>query len=113
MSALEVKAGDPGAGKISVRVEENKDGSISLSVRDNGCGIPEDIQPQVFDPFFTQNDVGEGMGLGLSICHSIIKQHDADVDLESIEGEYALFTVVFPASEAGDELMAGNTLQRG
>lgn len=91
--AIEVKG--EGGGEISVRTEVLDDDSVKLVVRDNGCGIPEDIQSQIFDPFFTQNDVGEGMGLGLSICHRIVKQHNATISMDSKLNEFTEFAVTF------------------
>lgn len=92
--AIEVKG--EGEGRIGVCVRRRGDGSVLLSVRDNGCGMTPDVQSQMFDPFFTQNDVGEGMGLGLSICHRIARQHNATVSVESEVGQFTEFTVVFP-----------------
>lgn len=68
-----------------------------LHVRDNGPGIPPDIQQQIFDPFFTTKDVGSGMGLGLSICHQIIAEHGGRILLESVPGEFCEFVLEFPA----------------
>ena len=50
-------------------------GSSILSVRDNGTGIDPADLGKIFDPFFTTKDVGEGMGLGLSICYRIVKEY--------------------------------------
>lgn len=94
--AIQVKEDANENGKISVRVKRLEDGTASLSVRDNGCGVSLEVQKQIFDPFFTQNDVGEGMGLGLSICHRIIKQHHAEVSIKSEVGRFTEFTVIFP-----------------
>lgn len=59
------------------------DDQLSLSVTDQGCGIPEEYQEQIFDPFFTTKEAGEGTGLGLSLVYSIIEDMDGTIDVES------------------------------
>jgi signal transduction histidine kinase len=73
-----------------------QNGEDVIVVRDNGEGIgPEDLN-KVFDPFFTTKDVGDGMGLGLSICYRIMKQHGGRVQVQSERGRYSEFTLYFP-----------------
>jgi len=67
-----------------------------LSVRDNGCGIPEARIKTVFEPFFTTKAVGKGTGLGLSMVFGAIKTHHGFVDVESIEGEGSTFHIYIP-----------------
>ncbi|MBI4527578.1 MAG: response regulator [Deltaproteobacteria bacterium] len=74
--------------------EENSQSLIM--VRDNGEGIPADNLHKIFDPFFTTKDVGEGMGLGLSICYRIMKQHGGRIDVQSERGRYSEFVLRFP-----------------
>lgn len=78
---------------IQGRVEDNK--SI-IVVRDNGMGIEPKHMAKIFDPFFTTKDVGEGMGLGLSICHRIIRGYGGHVIVKSEPGRFCEFTVDFP-----------------
>jgi signal transduction histidine kinase len=59
---------------------------VCLSVSDTGCGISPDVAPLVFEPFFTTRDVGEGVGLGLSVAHGIAVQHFGWVELSSEPG---------------------------
>jgi len=75
---------------------DHTDQLTRLRVRDNGPGIPPDIQQQIFDPFFTTKDVGEGMGLGLSICHQIISEHGGRILVESTPGQFCEFVLEFP-----------------
>jgi PAS domain S-box-containing protein len=74
---------------------------IRLSIRDHGSGIPKENLSKIFDPYFTTKEMGarKGMGLGLSVCHSIIKKHDGCIAVESEEGKGTVFYVYLPASE--------------
>lgn len=74
----------------------NDDRSI-VSVRDNGPGIDAKHLNKIFDPFFTTKDVGEGMGLGLSICYRIIQECDGRISVKTENGKYCEFTLEFPA----------------
>jgi len=71
-------------------------GCITISVRDNGEGIPKSILQKIFEPFYTTKPAGEGTGLGLSICFDTLKAHGGDIKAESIENEFATFIVTLP-----------------
>jgi C4-dicarboxylate-specific signal transduction histidine kinase len=93
--ALEKKSFFDSAATIWIRgIEEN--GESLVIVRDNGEGIRPENLYKVFDPFFTTKDVGEGMGLGLSICYRIMKQHGGRIHVHSEPGAYSEFTLFFP-----------------
>jgi two-component system NtrC family sensor kinase len=63
-------------------------GAIEISVRDNGTGIPEEVQSKIFQPFFTTKPTGQGTGLGLSLAYDIVtKGHGGAIEVESVEGE--------------------------
>jgi two-component system sensor histidine kinase PhcS len=79
---------------IEGRVEN---GSNHLIVRDNGIGIESRHLDKIFDPFFTTKDVGQGMGLGLSICYRIIKECQAKISVRTEHGKFCEFTLEFPA----------------
>lgn len=72
-----------------------QDGKSIIVIRDNGTGIEPKNIAKIFDPFFTTKDVGEGMGLGLSICHRIIRGYGGHVNVRSEPGQYCEFTVDF------------------
>jgi signal transduction histidine kinase/CheY-like chemotaxis protein len=67
-----------------------------LSVMDTGQGIPEDVVDRIFDPFFTTKQVDEGTGMGLSVVHGIVKNHDGAVTVFSKPGKGAVFHVLLP-----------------
>ena len=77
-------------GKLVVSCEIS-DRRLEISVWDNGTGIDAETLPKVFDPFFTTRDVGDGMGMGLSICHTIVRNHGGNLRVESVEGEWTRF----------------------
>ena len=94
LHALEKKHCSERGATIWIRgIEEN--GESLIIVRDNGEGIASEDLQKIFDPFFTTKDVGEGMGLGLSICYRIMKQHGGRIQVESERGTYAEFTLHF------------------
>ena len=82
-------------GRITITTEA-RNGEIVVEVADNGCGIPDEVLPQVFDPFFTTKDVGDGTGLGLSITHSMVQDHGGRLEVESDLGAGTRFRVFLP-----------------
>ena len=72
-------------------------GKSLLVVRDNGTGIEAEDRNKIFDPFFTTKDVGEGMGLGLAICHRIVQDCEGLISVDSELGKFCKFTLEFPA----------------
>jgi PAS domain S-box-containing protein len=106
---------DPQGGKISVRAEnayiENvqngkntmillkKGKYVKITVKDNGIGIlPGNIE-KIFDPYFTTRDKTnqKGIGLGLTLCYSVIKKHNGHIAVESEPGKGTIFTLYLPA----------------
>ena len=72
------------------------DGFVVISVKDNGCGIPDGIKEKIMQPFFTTKPTGEGTGLGLSISYDIVKAHGGELRVETKEGESSHFIIVLP-----------------
>jgi len=84
-------------------------GFAHLMVEDNGCGIQENMQERVLEPFFTTKEVGRGTGLGLSMSYGAIKSHGGILDIESVPG-CTVIHVYFPLVEetcAADAVEAG------
>ena len=73
-----------------------KDGKAHLEVSDNGRGISKKNLDKVFDSFFTTKNVGEGTGLGLSLCQNLARDMEAVMNVTSEEGKGAAFTLSFP-----------------
>ena len=80
---------------VSVITKRTGD-KLSISVKDNGNGIPQKLLDKIFQPFFTSKPTGEGTGLGLSLSYDIIKAHGGELKVESKEGEWAEFVVLIP-----------------
>ncbi|HEX5222472.1 MAG TPA: ATP-binding protein [Verrucomicrobiae bacterium] len=78
---------------IEGRVEN---GWSCLIVRDNGPGIANEHLDKIFDPFFTTKEVGEGMGLGLSICYRIMQESQGRIAVKTEVGKFSEFTLEFP-----------------
>lgn len=75
-------------------VQSDKQGNkVILTVTDNGMGIPATILPKIFQPFFTTKPTGMGTGLGLSLSYDMMKSNKGELKAESVEGEYARFTM--------------------
>jgi signal transduction histidine kinase/CheY-like chemotaxis protein len=101
-AAHAIGEGDVPKNEIRI-VTREEDGEVVAEVRDTGCGIPEAELARLFDPFFTTKQVGEGSGLGLSICHNIITGMGGSIEVESAEGEGACFRVRLPLTSAEPE----------
>ena len=69
---------------------------ITVSVRDNGRGIPKEYHARVFEPFFTTKPAGKGTGLGLSVTYNIVQSMGGTISLESEEGKGSTFAVRLP-----------------
>ncbi len=74
-------------------LEKNR---VIITIKDDGCGIPESNLDRIFDPFFTTKAAGDGTGLGLSICYSIISEHGGHIDVQSQLNEGTQFTISLP-----------------
>ena len=75
----------------------------ALEVADTGPGIPEEIRGRIYDPFFSTKEKGGGLnvGLGLSICRSIVELHGGVIEMETVVGEGTLFRVLLPLATQG------------
>ena len=104
----------PGGGdlKVSIALVDNPDERllrggalpagrfVVFEVEDQGAGIPPEVMPKIFDPFFSTKERGKGTGLGLSIAHGVARSHGGAIEVESRPGAGTRFTVYLPESAA-------------
>lgn len=96
----------PNGGKIVIAMDtvsrELDSGAkrfVRTSVRDSGEGIPPEVLPRIFEPFYTTKESNKGTGLGLATVFGIVKQHHGWIEVESVPGEGSTFHVYLPAHE--------------
>ena len=85
----------PGCGTLTLQLC-SKEERVELRVQDTGVGISKDQISKVFDPFFTTKPVGEGTGLGLTVVHGMIQEHNGTITVESIPNQGTTFTISLP-----------------
>jgi two-component system NtrC family sensor kinase len=85
----------PKGGILTVKTgrEDNK---VLIQIQDTGTGIPEEIRDKIFEAFFTTKQKVKGVGLGLSVCYGIIKDHGGEIKVESEEGKGTTFVISLP-----------------
>ena len=92
---------EPGFEPTLRATTKNLGTTVEIRIRDNGTGIPAEVQEKMFNPFFTTKPAGEGTGLGLSMTHDIIvKQHGGRIDVETEPGHFTEFIIVLPRMAA-------------
>jgi two-component system NtrC family sensor kinase len=85
----------PRGGTLTVGTEK-EDAKVLIRIQDTGTGIPEKIRNKIFEAFFTTKQKVKGVGLGLSVCYGIIKDHGGDIKVDSKEGKGTTFTISLP-----------------
>jgi PAS domain S-box-containing protein len=82
-----------------------KDGAnwIRLSIEDQGAGIPDDVVPRIFDPFYTTKDRAEGTGLGLAVSFGIVREHQGELTVESEPSQLTRFHIDLPMDSDGSK----------
>ena len=86
-----------GRGTLTIRAGRDGDGDgVQVSICDSGAGIPPDVRPRLFEPFYTTKPPGKGTGLGLHISHTVIARHGGRMDVESAPGR-TCFEISLPA----------------
>ena len=76
---------------------------VVLEIGDTGCGMEADIFEDIFDPYFTTKEVGEGTGLGLAVVLGIVKDAGGDITVQSTVGQGSIFTLFFPVAEQEEQ----------
>ena len=95
-NAVEAMAGEK---KQELRVGASLvDGEVEIRVTDSGHGIEEEKRARLFDPFYSTKD--EGMGIGLSVCRTIVEAHNGRIWAENVQGGGAVFVMRLPGKKA-------------
>ncbi len=90
-------------GTLFVRTSK-EDKRVLIHIQDTGMGIPEEIKDKIFEAFFTTKQKVKGVGLGLSVCYGIIKDHGGEIKVESEEGKGTTFTISLPIESQNQEI---------
>jgi signal transduction histidine kinase len=101
-------------GSLTIKATGTEDREVKIQVIDTGPGIPENLLPKIFQPFFTtkgtaRKDEAKGTGLGLSICKDIIEHHKGRIQVESQVGKGTTFSIYLP-SPASPEMPTSKAL---
>lgn len=86
-------------GEIKIVTRIGRGNGVMLLVEDSGCGIPAELQGQLFEPFFTTKPVGQGIGIGLSTCYSIVNNHNGEILVASDAEHGTSFRVLLPGMD--------------
>jgi CheY-like chemotaxis protein len=93
------EGGFPSRHTVRVATSTTADGNAVVEIEDTGVGIPADLLPRIFDPFFTSKAAGSAMGLGLSVSHGTITHLGGTIDVTSTAGVGTCFRVVLPPAK--------------
>ena len=94
-----IEPGAPQDNQITVSTRDRDDGQVEVAIVDTGSGIPEYLRKRIFDPFFTTKPPGEGTGIGLAICESIVSSFGGRLEVDSEVGVGTTFRVILPAAD--------------
>jgi C4-dicarboxylate-specific signal transduction histidine kinase len=93
-NARDAMAENDGEAKIILQIFED-DKCVHITLEDTGGGIPKDVLPRIFEPFYTTKEMGKGTGLGLSVSYGIIRDMNGTIVAENI-GDGVRFTITLP-----------------
>ncbi|HUL61149.1 MAG TPA: ATP-binding protein [Anaeromyxobacteraceae bacterium] len=106
-AAQAIPEGDAGRHLVQVVADTDPQGRARVEIHDSGAGIPADVLPRLFTPFFTTKAQGVGVGLGLAICHGIVQAAGGTIEVESQLGRGTTFRVLLPPVVPAASVAAG------
>ena len=93
-----------GRGKLTIETHKvSGKEQIGIEISDSGPGIPQDVIPHIFDPFYTTKEEGKGTGLGLSLAYGIVENHGGRITVRNKSGGGAAFSTVLPIATGENE----------
>ncbi|MBU1341112.1 MAG: response regulator [Proteobacteria bacterium] len=96
--SIRVNEVEVGAGRINKGMEMTPGRYCRIDIHDTGSGIPAEHLDKIFDPYFSTKEIGKGSGIGLSVVHGIVKEHNGCIQVKSRPGKTE-FTVYFPITD--------------
>jgi signal transduction histidine kinase len=100
-NALDAACEREDAANVSVRSSYHRHKhAVRIEISDNGPGIPADLQPRIFEPFFSTKPSGIGTGLGLAVSRRIVEQHEGTLSFDSAPGLGTTFLIELPVQQA-------------
>jgi two-component system NtrC family sensor kinase len=87
----------PKEGHLRIETGTTSDHRVAIRITDSGQGIEPTHMERLFQPMFTTKQIGQGTGLGLTICRAIIKEHGGDIEVRSVVGQGTTFSIFLPA----------------
>jgi len=101
-NAVEAMKGMPGReGELTLRLRGSAE-EVQIDVGDTGTGIPPEVLPQIFEPFFSTKESQNCVGLGLAVVYGIVQRHGGQIEVESKVGQGTVFHLRLPRRPAGD-----------
>ena len=91
---------------LDIAIRSAQPGMATVTIRDNGCGIPEDKLGKIFNPFYTTKQTGTGLGMG--IAKKVVESHRGTIDVKSRVGEGTEFSISIPLADAAREWLNGD-----
>jgi signal transduction histidine kinase len=95
LNAVQAADGDPGDRRVTISLECGED-QVGVVIEDNGSGISDEDMPHVLEPFFTTREVGEGMGLGLTIAQAVAEEHGGSLTIDTGFEEGVRVSIAIP-----------------
>jgi len=99
-------------GRIVIDAECVSDDEVNIKIQDNGRGIPQEVLPHIFEPFFSAKDATSNVGLGLSVAYGIVQSHNGRIGVESRVGHGTTFTIALPRRRSETRRIEDSLMQK-